>query len=34
MHAAIEYYSMDGFLHLLAREDEECCESLGRNCTK
>ena len=34
MHAVIDYYSMDGFLHLLAGEDEECCESSGRNYAK
>ena len=34
MHAVIDYYSMNGFLHLLAREHEECCESLGRNYAK
>ena len=33
-HVMIEYYKTDGFPHLLAGEDEQCCESLSENYTK
>ena len=33
-HAMINYYKMDGSPHLLAREDEQCRESLSENYAK
>ena len=30
----IDYYSTDGFLHLLAGKDEQCSESLSGNYAK
>ena len=33
-HVMINYYKTDGFLHLLAGEDEQCCEDLSENYAK
>ena len=37
MHAyrvMINYHKTDGVAHLLAREEEQCCEDLSENYTK